>query len=179
MNTGLTVDKVKFITAREYTRRRDEIHFRLSRNQLYELYEEYEADEHESISESDTGGGGRGGGPKIVTHTEMARPVYAKPYLILDVREAEAYQRGHLLQARSFPYTLLRRDQLHPEVYQFRNKEETLIVVYCDDERISRDTAKILVDRGTENIFLLTGGFEEFAAEYPAFVEGEVPEGPR
>ena len=40
---------------------------------------------------------------------------------------------------------------------------------------MSRDAAKLFVDRGTDNIFLLSGGLMEFAAEYPSFVEGELP----
>ena len=50
-----------------------------------------------------------------------------------------------------------------------------LVIVYCDDERISRDVGKTLVDRGVDNVFLLTGGMNEFAVDYPSYVEGEVP----
>lgn len=173
LNTGLTVDKVKFVTAREYSKRRDEIFFRLNKNQLYELYNEYESTEYESIAES-----GRSNTLKIVTHSTNEEPVNEKPYLILDVRETVSYNAYHLLQARSFPYTLIRRDQLHPEIYKFRNKQESLIIVCCDDERISKDVAKTLVDRGTDNVYLLTGGIDEFASEYPAFIEG-IPPSPR
>lgn len=172
LDTGMTVGKVKFVTAREYSKRRDEIFFRINKTQVYELYNEYEADEYESIAES------RGGDLRIVTHSESAEPVYNKPYLILDVRDTESFNTCHLLQARSFPYTLLRRDQLHPEIYNFRNKPETLIIVYCDDEKISRDTAKLLVDRGTDNVYLLTGGMSEFASSFPAFLEG-IPPSPK
>jgi centrosomal protein CEP41 len=73
----------------------------------------------------------------------------------------------------------MRRDQNHPDFYRFRNKADMLIIVYCDDERVSRDAAKLMVDRGTDNIFLLTGGLMEFAAEYPGFIEGEPPVAPR
>lgn len=173
LNTGLTVDKVKFVTAREYSKRRDEIFFRINKNQLYELYNEYETSEYESITES-----GRSNTLRIVTHSTNEEPVNEKPYLILDVRETAHFNAYHLLQARSYPYTLIRRDQLHPEIYKFRNKPETLIVVCCDDERISKDVAKTLVDRGTDNVYLLTGGIDEFAHEYPAFIEG-IPPSPR
>ena len=73
---------------------------------------------------------------------------------------------------------MLLRDKLHPEMYQFRNKEESLIIVYCEDEQVSRQTCKILVDRGIDNVFLLTGGMREFAAKYGEFVEGDVPTAP-
>ena len=58
-------------------------------------------------------------------------------------------------------------------MYGFKNKEDTLIVVYCEDERISTDFAKTLVDRGIDNVFLLTGGIRDFASNYPLYTEGD------
>jgi centrosomal protein CEP41 len=116
---------------------------------------------------------------KIVSYSDTSEPIYDKPYLILDVREADYFNNYHILQARSYPYTFLRRDQLHPEIYRFRNKPETLIIVYCDDEKISRDTAKTLVDRGIDNVYLLTGGINEFAADFSEFIEGNPPIPPK
>lgn len=170
LDTGLTVDKVKSVTAREFAKRRGEIFYRLTKIQLYELYREYEQDEYESIADSATGAGGR-----IVTYNEEDEPTYNKPYLILDVREVDIFRRSHLLQARSFPHAVLRRDQYHPDIYRYRNKAESLIILYCDDERISSAAAKDLVDRGIDNIYLLTGGINEFAVDFPSFVEGDIP----
>ena len=155
MDTGLTVDKVKFVSNKEFSRRRDEIHFRVSKTQLYELYSEYEAEEYEDIASNDV----NVNGPRIVSHSEFSSSQYSKPYLIFDVREADAFNACHLLQARNYAYTTMRRDQVHPELYNFRNKEGHLIILYCDDEKISLDAAKLLVQRGTDNIFLLTGDY--------------------
>lgn len=201
LNTGLTVDKLKSITPREYVRRKDEIHYRINKRQLFELYDEYERDQEHFGGDSPVYGGQERTGhtPRIVTHSELAMPEYDKPYLLLDVRPVEDYNRAHLMQARSYPYTMCRRDFMHPDIYKFKNKENTLIILYCDDERISRDVAKTLVDRydgisvalgnvlpslssplrlihrGTDNIFLLTGGLHDFALEYPSYIEGDVP----
>lgn len=172
MDTGLTIDKVKFISNKEFSRRRDEIHFRLSKTELYSLYCEYEQEENEDIIDTDSN---IGGGPRIVSYSELSTPQYAKPYLIFDVREPDEFNKGHLRQARNYPYTMMRRDQMHPEFYSFRNKEGCLIIICCDDERISADAAKLLVQRGTDNIFLLTGGIQEFVVDYSAYVEGVVP----
>ena len=173
LDTGMTMEKVKFVTAREYSKRRDEIFFRINKTQLYELLNEYEVDEYESIADT------MHHDLKIVSYSESAEPVYEKPYLILDVREAHNFNEYHVLQARSFPYTMLRRDQMHPEVYRFKNKPETLIILCCEDEKISRDSAKVLVDRGVDNVYLLTGGINEFAADYPSFIEGQLPAPPK
>lgn len=168
LDTGLTVEKVKFITVREFSRRRDEIYFRVNKDMLANLFEEYESDEKFSLESKS--------GPRIMDHGEHDREVYDRPYLLLDCRETDNYNTNHLLQARSYPYQMLRRDQLHPDIYQFRNKEEHLIICYCDNEVLSRDVCKTLVDRGIENTFLLTGGFVEFAAKFPQFVEGAMPD---
>ena len=175
LDTGVTVDKVKYVTAREYSRRREEIFYRITAKQLYELYNEYEADERETLAEAFGDGHG---GPRIVSHTEMAQPTYDRPYLILDVREPQEFRKSHLFNARNFPNNYLRRDQSPPDLYTFRNKESMLIIIYCDDERISRESAKLLVDRGTDNIYLLSGGYNDFVKEFPSFVEGDVPPPP-
>ena len=172
--TGLTVDKVKYITARECAMRRDEIFYRVSADALFHLYSEYEGDdENESILEVSSSG--RSLGPRIVTHSQDFTPEYSRPYLILDVREEHIFADHHLMQAKSFPSAYLKRDQLHPEVYRFKNKEDSLIILYCDDERVSKDCAKIMVDRGIDNVYLLTGGIQDFLIDYPSFIEGKMP----
>ncbi len=176
LDTGLTVNKVKVVSSSQYAQRRDEIFFRLSKQQIFELYNEYEADEYEDIAEAETRRGGDHG-PRIVTHGVGARSEYNKPYLLLDVRNAEAYNAYHMIQARSFPFVLMRRDQSPPELGQFRNKEGHLVIIIADDERLGREAAKLLVDRGCDNIYLLSGGINEFAAEFPSYIEGVIPDG--
>ncbi|KAJ1405921.1 Rhodanese-like domain-containing protein [Ochromonadaceae sp. CCMP2298] len=173
IDTGMTVDKVKFVTAREYSKRRDEIFFRITKQQLYQLLAEYEGEEFECIQETSNNR------LKIVSYTEFSEPVYEKPYLLLDVREIDSFNQFHILQARSFPYQMLRRDLMHPEIYRFRNKPDTLVVLCCEDEKMSRESAKVLVDRGVDNVYLLTGGINEFAYEYPSFIEGMAPIPPK
>ena len=174
LDTGLTQAKIKVITVREFSRRRDEIYYRLLPEQLNALYEEYEQHEYdqesmghmERLSSSPDRSNNRSGGPTIITHDDSAKAIYDRPYLILDVRDESDYRHGHLLQARSFPHQLLRRDQLHPDVYSFKNKPEQFIIVYCDKEEISRDAAKMMVDRGIDNIFLLTGTYVRIKLTY-------------
>ena len=96
------------------------------------------------------------------------------------MREAACFNDGHLLQARSFPSHMLRRDAHHPEIFQFRNKPEHMIIVYCDTEGElqSRECAKIMTDRGADNVFLLSGGFKEMVHKYPHRIEGNMPDLP-
>ena len=60
---------------------------------------------------------------------------------------------GHITAARSLPAMTLRQDRILNEIYDFRNKDGTLIVLYDADERL-REAAKaamVLVDRGFAN----------------------------
>jgi hypothetical protein len=95
--------------------------------------------------------------------------------LILDIRDQDEFRDYRLMQSRSFPYTYLRQDRVHPELANFKNKEAHLIIVVARDDRMGADAAKILVDRGADNVFLVSCPVSEFAEEYPAFAEGNVP----
>jgi centrosomal protein CEP41 len=167
----MTVDKVKFVSSQQFRKRQDEIFYRLKKEQLYSLFCEYEADDYEDIAENEISGCG----PHIVTYAQDAKPTYEKPYLILDIRDQDEFREYRLLQSRSFPYTYLRQDRVHPELMNFKNKEAHLIIIVSRDDRMGADAAKILVDRGTDNVYLLSCAVSDFAEEYPAFAEGNVP----
>jgi hypothetical protein len=52
LDTGLTINKVRTVSAREFSRRRGEIFFRITPAQLFELYCEYDDNEDEHIEGS-------------------------------------------------------------------------------------------------------------------------------
>lgn len=172
LNTGCNVNNVRTVTSREYAKRRDEIFFRITKKQLVDLisgYDEEAAQENMNNYDSPTKG------PRIVSYSENDVAVDDRPYVIIDIRDAAQYQQCCIRGARSFPFTLMKRDQMLPELYRHRNKEEHLVIVYCDDERISAEAAKFLVDRGTNNTFLVSGGMQELVSDYPEYVEGDIP----
>lgn len=84
LDTGLTSSKVKFVSVREFNRRRDEIYYRVNKDMLASLFREYEGDNERFGSGASARGGG--GGPTIVTHSEIAKPSYDRPYLVIDCR---------------------------------------------------------------------------------------------
>lgn len=49
-----------------------------------------------------------------------------------------------------------------------------LIVVYMDDERKGFEAAQLFTQKGYDNIYLLSGGFESFAESYPDLLEGKM-----
>jgi centrosomal protein CEP41 len=47
-----------------------------------------------------------------------------------------------------------------------------MIIVYHKDERNSIPHAQLLVQKGFDNVYLLTGGIEEFVENYPEKCDG-------
>jgi len=126
--------------------------------------------------------------PITVTHSAQvgAAPAAApsagnEHYLLLDVRDDDRdYKRAHLSGALHYPPPLLRRDHFPPQLYKFKNAPSKLIVLYDSDEtsRIGLECATLFLQKGFQNIFLLTGGLKHFAAKYWDRCAGEQPPGP-
>ncbi|CAM9255131.1 unnamed protein product, partial [Discosporangium mesarthrocarpum] len=179
VKTGMTVDKLKFVTTREHLRRRDEPYYRITPSQLQELFAEYEQDSREEVQDFRDHRDPDHHGPRVVVHDSEAEPEYEKPYLILDLRTPAEFEKTHIVQARCFEAKLLNQDRMTPELYRYRNKEGGLIILYGNDERIACKATTTLIHRGFENIFLLSGGLELFARMFPSFVEGANPQPPQ
>lgn len=74
--------------------------------------------------------------------------------LLLDIREAEAYQKGHLPGAISVSFEALMMEEYVPD-------EKKKIFVYCDSGQHSYEVCQMLVEKGYEAVNLLGG--------YPAY----------
>jgi len=94
------------------------------------------------------------------------------PFLLLDVRDEEAYENCRIQGAKHYPKARLSRatGQFTSEVLSFRGNPEKLIVLYCDYGKISGEAAQMFAERDFDNIFLLHGGLAEFAEQYPNLV---------
>ena len=97
-------------------------------------------------------------------------------YLLLDLREPEDYDIWRIKEALSFPAAKLAQDKMIPELYRFKNKADKLIIVYMNDERKGCAAANLFAEKGYENVYLLSGGIEQFNEEFHGLVEGrDVP----
>ncbi|CAM9727462.1 unnamed protein product, partial [Choristocarpus tenellus] len=179
VKTGMTVDKLKFVTTRQHLRRRDESYFRLTPGQLYELFAEYELNSREDVQDFCDHRDPDSHGPRIVVHDSEAEPEYERPYLILDLRTPAEFEANHIMQARGFEAKLLNQDRMTSELYRYKNKEGGLIILYGEEERVACQAATTLIHRGFDNIFVLSGGLTGFARAFPAFVEGKIKLSPR
>ena len=82
------------------------------------------------------------------------------PYLLLDIRDRDEYDACHIISALSYPTAMLSRSVNNEtsEMLAYKNQPGKIIVVYDDDERICPKAATTLVQRGYDNLFLLSGG---------------------
>jgi len=96
-------------------------------------------------------------------------PALEPPYLLIDIREKDAYDAGHLRTAKHFPTSRLSRAfQFETkELRSFCNKEGKIIVVYDEDESMAPKAATVLVERGYDNVYMLSGGINVAKKFFP------------
>ncbi|XP_069141222.1 centrosomal protein of 41 kDa-like isoform X2 [Argopecten irradians] len=97
--------------------------------------------------------------------------VHDCPYLLLDVRDSDYFKQCHIITAKSYPSAMLSRSVNFDtkEMYAYKNQEGKIIIVYDEDETIAHTAATTLVQRGYDNLFLLSGGMR---VAYKTFPEG-------
>ncbi|XP_076448460.1 centrosomal protein of 41 kDa-like [Babylonia areolata] len=92
------------------------------------------------------------------------------PYLLLDLRDRDSFQQSHIITAKSYPSSTLGRavNYESKDMLKFRNQEGKIIIVYENEEcEGAQRAATILVERGYENLFLLSGGLKEAYKIFP------------
>ena len=95
-------------------------------------------------------------------------------FLLLDMREPEDYMLCHIKEALNYPAPNIGRDKLIPELFRFKNSPDKLIVIYMDDERKGTQVAQVFFEKGYENVYLISGGFEQFMENFPELCEGKM-----
>ena len=98
--------------------------------------------------------------------TEMLGITQNTKFLLLDMRDQEEYQMFHIKEALNYPAPNIGRDKIIPELFRFKNKANKLIIIYMGDERKGTAAANLMSEKGYENVFLLSGGIEQFNEEY-------------
>ncbi len=104
-------------------------------------------------------------------------------FILLDLREEADYNQFHIKEAINFPAPNISRDMTFSQLLRFKNLSDKMIVVYMSVERLGTYYAKILFEKGFDNISLLTGGLEKFmeaGLDCYSLVEGtKVPPQPK
>lgn len=113
----------------------------------------------------------------VTIRTEQLPTGIDTDFLLVDLREPEDYEEFHIKEALNYPGTHIKRDKPIPQIFNYKNKDNKIIVVYHFDEKKGIDYTLELFEKGYDNIFLLSGGIEAFGQEVQAGMEGKkVPE---
>ena len=101
-------------------------------------------------------------------------------FILLDLRDEEDYKKFHIKEAISFRAPNIVRDKVFSQLLRFKNHPDKIIVIYMNDERNGTHQAKLLFEKGFDNVYLLSGGVEGFLETNYDLVEGtQVPEQPK
>lgn len=90
----------------------------------------------------------------------------------MDLREPNEYEECHIKEAINMPYFNISRDKYPNEVYMIKNQMDKMVIAYGYDERNSVTHCQLLFQKGFDNIYMLTGGLEEFVKAHPTYCEG-------
>ncbi len=75
--------------------------------------------------------------------------------VLIDVRSAEDYAKGHIVNARNIPL-----DQLESRVKELEKAKRKPLIVHCERGNRSRRAEAILKGKGFEKVYGLAGGIE-------------------
>ncbi|XP_051468560.1 centrosomal protein of 41 kDa isoform X2 [Apus apus] len=116
--------------------------------------------------------------PKKVDPRVQDMPYPDCPFLLLDVRDRDAYEQCHIVGAYSYPIATLART-MNPytsNILEYKNAHGKIIILYDNDERLASQAATTMCERGFENLFMLSGGLKVLAQKIPeGLVTGSLP----
>ncbi|KAJ6656373.1 hypothetical protein lerEdw1_003876 [Lerista edwardsae] len=137
-------------------------------------------------------------GKDILKKTETCmkdRPYSDCPFLLLDVRDRDAYEQCHIVGGEvetapmglyepwtySYPIATLSRT-MNPyttNILEYKNAHGKIIILYDDDERVASQAATTMCERGFENLFMLSGDLQSGFPCLPGLriVAQKIPEG--
>ncbi|CAF1049436.1 unnamed protein product [Rotaria sp. Silwood1] len=116
--------------------------------------------------------------PKNINNQQIDLAYEECPYLIVDLRDKDEFNTNHIVSAHHYPATMLSRctNNESKELLIYKNQKGKIIVLYDEDERIAPRAATIMVQRGYNNIFLLSGGLKYAAKKFPhGLITGKCP----
>ncbi len=102
-------------------------------------------------------------GIKQLNVTEFTRKINHDKAVVLDVREAEAYAKGHILNARHIP-----AGSMEERFAELKVQRDVPILVYCQTGSTSLRAAKVLEKKEFTQVYSLKGGLQ-------AWLESKLP----
>ncbi|MGY3765965.1 rhodanese-like domain-containing protein [Vagococcus vulneris] len=96
---------------------------------------------------------------KYITQEELQKNM--RKGQIIDVREKEEFNRGHILGARSVPFTIARA---HKE-YLTAIRKDAPVYLYDNKKAFSINMARLLKKEGYTDIYVLKGGYTNWTGK--------------
>lgn len=87
--------------------------------------------------------------------------------LVVDLRSADDFKRGHIGEARNIPLA-----QLGDHIDELRRKGGEGVLTYCTDGRNGMKAMKLLMTRKIERVYNLKGGFAAWRRDNLPVVKG-------
>ncbi|XP_078678526.1 centrosomal protein of 41 kDa-like isoform X1 [Branchiostoma floridae x Branchiostoma belcheri] len=109
---------------------------------------------------------------------KIDQPYKNTPCLVLDIRDGDSYNQCHIIGAYNYPSAMLSRsmNSFSKELLEYKNAVGKIIIIYDEDERLAPHAATTLVERGVDNLFMLSGGMKVLAQKFPeGFFTGSLP----
>ncbi|NXS72302.1 CEP41 protein, partial [Pandion haliaetus] len=118
--------------------------------------------------------------PKKVDAQAKDLPYPDCPFLLLDVRDRDAYDECHIVggeEARIPQQPSVGWDRIFSSSFTYqKNAHGKIIILYDNDERLASQAATTMCERGFENLFMLSGGLKVLAQKIPeGLVTGSLP----
>ncbi|MDY6946833.1 MAG: rhodanese-like domain-containing protein [Pseudomonadota bacterium] len=106
----------------------------------------------------------RGGGSVSTTDAVRLQNTGA---LLIDVRDSEAYQAGHIIEARHIAAA-----EIASRAESLKKFKEKPVIVYCDGGAASATAARQLRDSGFTKVVTLSGGLNSWRQDNLPLVKG-------
>jgi rhodanese-related sulfurtransferase len=87
--------------------------------------------------------------------------------LLLDVRDSQAYEAGHIIEARNLPAA-----DLAGKLETLKKYKEKPVIVYCENGAASAGAARTLRAAGFNKVVTLRGGLQSWRQENLPLVKG-------
>ncbi|XP_066284614.1 centrosomal protein of 41 kDa-like isoform X1 [Branchiostoma lanceolatum] len=109
---------------------------------------------------------------------KIDQPYKNSPCVVLDIRDEDSYKQCHIIGAYNYQSAMLSRsmNSFSKELLEYKNAVGKIIIIYDEDERLAPHAATTLVERGVDNLFMLSGGMKVLSQKFPdGFFTGSLP----
>ena len=97
------------------------------------------------------------GGIIVINVKEAVLLTNREACTIIDVRNEEKFNEGHIPDAINIPFI-----KLPEEINKLKNKSKKTILLYCGSGNSSGKAMKLLSQKGFESVMSIEGGFSEW-----------------